>query len=407
MLPPTIDIKNSAWNRIFADSIIRSYASAAFELYETLVELEDRGYEALVYPSRGTTPFKQLIHLAHNSGFAKQRGATPLHHRIAEPFAYRTIDLPFTADPPSGIPGGHKQIRNYWVRVLKAILERDAESPDLRYFQHCLAKVFGFERSHGLSLHRPGTRFVFVDTVLSGQAVYEIATAFEANGLTNFFFVLLIDSGKHDANSEYGKKLVDLAAKGLAKLIYVDSLFTEDRGPAFTSTWCLSAPQFVTLANEVVQGCKKGELVGTAVSFVRVSQDESLRNESSTTMSAALHHLVHLAMLSLLEVDLPMRKIHDRVLERTRLELVEQAMRKQLRGNNPLMIEETQRIAKLAIGMNKSIAVNRLPIRLEVSEVTVSNSHVVRLTFNNDDVMKTLKDFFNSKEPAQLSIQEP
>lgn len=403
----TAEIENSAWNRLFSNSIIRSYADGAFTLYETLIELEDNGYEALVYPSRGTTPFKGLIHSVHTSSFVKQRGATPQHHRVAEPFAYRTIDLPFTADPPLGIVEGHAQIRSFWVRVLKALLEHDAMSPDLRYFQHCLEGIFGFERSLGLPLRRPGTRFVFVDTVLSGQAVCEIAAAFEAHGLTNFYFVLLVDEKKHSVDSVHGRKIAALVAKGMAKLIFVESLFTEDRGPAMTSTWCLSAPQFVTSAHSVIHGCKQGELVGTAVSFLRVSEDEALGNESSTRMSAVLNQLVYLAMCSLLEVESETRGIHDRVFEKMRMELVELAMNKDMQGNNPLLIEETQRIAKLAIQISRSIAVNRLPIRLEVSDVTVSNSHVVRLLFDDDDVRMTLKDFSNSKEPAQLSVHEP
>ena len=124
-------------------------------------------------------------------------------------------------------------------------------------------------------------------------------------------------------------------------------------------------------------------------------------------MRSVMNEVIFLALRSLLEVDPYLRRMHDRHLEQGRLELVELAIQKEAQGFNPLLIDETHRIAMRAIQMRKSIAVNRVPIRLPVSDVTVSKSHVVRLFFNDDDVRETLRRFLKNKKPALLSVQDP
>jgi hypothetical protein len=400
------DIERSSWNRRISLQHVRSYVAGAVGLYETLVALEDQGYEAAVFPSRGTTPFQDLTWNVHRSGFVEQRGATAWHHSVNTPFGYRTITLPFTADAPEGVTDGSEQIRDYWVRVLRAILEHDSASAELRYHQHCVDALFGFERWRGLPLRRAGKRFVFVDTVVSGQAVSEIVSSFNAHGLDDFYLVLLVDENGHKLKPQYRRVLEGLEREGKAKLIYVDLLFTEDEGPAFTSTWCLSSPQLVQRACEVMGPSSAATLVGTAVSFVRVRADDTLDNLTSTVLGASLNVVLSSAMSEYFAPQ-NMRNFYTRSLERSRLELFAQAIHNQRSGFDPLSTTETERIARNAIQARTSIGVGRKPIGLPVTDVDVSSSHVVRLHFDEAVVKRFLRGYAKERAPALLSVHEP
>jgi len=400
------DIERSSWNRRISLQYVRSYVAGAVELYETLIALEDQGYEAAVFPSRGTMPFQGLTWNVHRSGFVEQRGPTPWHHSLNTPFGYRTITLPFTADAPAGAIDGSAQIRDYWVRVLRAILEHDSASAELRYYQHCVDALFGFERCRGLPLKRAGKRFVFVDTVISGQAVCEIVSSFNAHGLDDFYLILLVDENGDKLKSHYRQVLKDLESQGKAKLIYVDLLFTEDEGPAFTSTWCLSSPQLVQAAYDVMDPVSETTLVGTAISFVRVQADDTLDNSTSTLLGASLNVMLSSAMG---EYFAPknIREFYTRGLERSRLELVTRAIYNQLNGFDPLSTKETERIARNAIQALTSIGLDRKPIGLPVADVDVSSSHVVRLYFDEAEIQRYLRGYAKERAPALLSVHEP
>jgi hypothetical protein len=400
------EIERSSWNRRISLQHVRSYAAAAVGLYETLVALEDQGYEAAVFPSRGTTPFQDLTWNVHRSGFVQQRGPTPWHHSLNTPFGYRTITLPFTADAPEDAVDGPAQIRDYWVRVLRAILEHDSMSAELRYYQHCVDVLFGFERCRGLPLKRVGKRFVFVDTVVSGQAACEIVSSLKVHGLDGFFLVLLVDENGKKLKPHFRRVLEDLERQGKAKLIYVDLLFTEDEGPAFTSTWCLSSPQLVQAAYNVLDPAAEAALVGTAISFVRVQADDTLDNLTSTVLGASLNAVLSNAMREYFAPE-SVRDDYTRCLERSRLELIARALHNQRNGFDPLCTTETERIARNAIKARTSIGVNRKPVGLPVADVEVSSSHVVRLYFEKTGVDRFLWDYAEERAPALLSVHEP
>jgi hypothetical protein len=400
------EIECSPWSRRISLQHVRSYAAAAVKLYETLVALEDQGYEVAVFPSRGTTPFQDLTWNVHQSGLVQQRGRTSWHHNLNTPFGYRTITLPFTADAPQGAVNGTAEIRDYWVRVLRAILEHDSASPELRYYQHCVDVLFGFERCRGLPLKRAGRRFVFVDTVVSGQAVCEIVSSFEAHGLDDFYLVLLIDENGAKLKPHYRKVIENLERQEKAKQILVDLLFTEDEGPAFTSTWCLSSPQLMQAAHDFLDPAAKAALVGTAISFVRVQADDTLDNMTSTLLRASLNDVLSNAMGEYLAPE-HMRKYYTNGLERGRLKLIARAIHSQRNGFDPLSTTETERIAQNAIEARTSIGLNRRPIGIPVTSIDVSSSHVVRLYFKKARVDRYLREYAKQRTPALLSVHEP
>ncbi|WP_115042803.1 hypothetical protein [Xanthomonas arboricola] len=400
------EIERSPWNRRISLQHVKSYVEGAIELYETLVMLEDQGYEAAVFPSRGTTPFKDLTWIVHRSEFVARRGSNRWQHDLNRPFGYRTISLPFTADAPEDVFDGSAQIRDYWVRVLSAILEKNSASAELRYYQHCVEALFGFERTHGLPLKRVGKRFVFVDTVVSGQAVCEIVSSFKTHGLEDFYLILLVDENGGKLKQHYREGIEDLARRGKAKLIYVDLLFTEDEGPAFTSTWCISAPQLVQAGYSAVTPSAKAALVGTAISFVRVRADDTLDNLTSTCMRASLDGTLSAAMREILAPK-DVGSFYTNVLEISRQELVSLAIHNQRNGFDPLSTTETERIARNAIRRRKSIGVARKPIGLPVADVGVSSSHVVRLYFTDAAVDSYLRSYAQNNVPALLSMHDP
>lgn len=244
------------WDRIFSGANFVSYAEGAQKLYETLVRLEAEGFDTLVYPSRGTTPFAQLIQTAHELYPIQRTAKNRILHSLQRPFSRVTIELPFTADSPEDSDTASASIRDYWVQVLRAILHGDLTNTALRFHQYTLDKLFGFDRTHGAPLNQPSPKFVFVDTVVSGRAVYEIASAFERQGLDDFHLVLLLDESGQKLRSPYREKILALGLAGRATCIPIDSIFTEDRGPAMTSTWCLTAPQLVDQAPSHV-GCQR------------------------------------------------------------------------------------------------------------------------------------------------------
>jgi|GEM_PF-3378706 hypothetical protein len=402
----TDDINRSWWNTRISFEHVQSYATAAVNLYEALVALEDEGYQTAVFPSRGTTPFQNLTWNVHRSDCVQQRGPAPLLHSLNEPFAYGTVTLPFTADAPGDAVDGTSQIRDYWVRVLRAIINGDSGSSELRYYQYCVAELFGFDRTHGLPLRRAGKRFVFVDTVISGQAVCEIVSAFKRQGLEDFYLVLLVDEKGKKLKQQYRQVLEDLVRQGKAKLILVDALFTEDEGPAFTSTWCLSSPQLVQAAHRVMGGSGQADLVGTAISFVRVQADDTLGNVTSTRLGASLGTLLSTAVGEHL-AHRDIRKFYTRALETTRKVLIATAIDSKKHGFDPLSTAETERIARSAIKAGVSIGLNRKALGLAVTSVDVSSSHVVRLHFEEKAVDDFLRNYMNDSTPALLSMHEP
>ncbi|SEO93896.1 hypothetical protein SAMN02800692_2896 [Luteibacter sp. UNC138MFCol5.1] len=398
----SLALEQSSWFRIFSPDNLRAYAHAAIDLYDALLEREREGYTTLVFPSRGTSPFKHLLHDIHHSPFYDRhdRLEDQIRHRLNEPFASRTIELPFTADPPEHRSNDSGDIRDFWVRVLRAMLTQDASSSELRYYQFTLEHLFGFNRGLGSPLHPATPKFVFVDTVVSGRAVCEIANAFERHGMEDFFLVLLVDCNGAKLGANYKPRLQALECAGKAKLIYVPDLFTEDRGPAMTGTWCLSSPQLIERAGDMLQP-GTGRLVGTAISFLRVSN--GIDNEHTTMINAALHIALRTAVQLNLETKDDLKPMWTRILDAQCRELATKAIAKDCAGQSVLDEVETERIARLAIQSGKSIGLDRNPLQLDVIDVEASSSHVVRLSFDERAVDRLLADFKAHRKPPHWS----
>src|SRR5439155_106399 len=131
-------------------------------------------------------------------------GATCFAHQVAPlyegseyfgpPISHiEELYLPFTADISKDQPISSTAIRLYWSRVLRSILHRDKSDIEFRFYDF-LRKRAG-RLALGTTDIRGGMsgKFIFVDTVVSGQAIHEIVEGFNACGLTDCHFLLLID----------------------------------------------------------------------------------------------------------------------------------------------------------------------------------------------------------------------
>ncbi|MDH4652388.1 hypothetical protein [Pseudomonas sp. BN606] len=380
------------WQERITFDHMHSFAWACIKLYETLVDLESRGFGTLVIPSRGTFPFTKNLFEIHQKWALKHTEKSKILHGLSTPFKNSEITLPFTADSKliDSIPSDpiSKQIRNFWVKVLKAWLQGDLTAPELLYYQYIQEDIFGVGVSRNASIKKPSTRFVFVDTVVSGRAVTEIDQSMREHGLTDSHYILIVDEGGSSISPRYKRIIDSWVNEGRATIIPVENLFTEDRGPGLTGSWCLVAPQLMEAGTELLPGFAGAQVVGAAAGFIRVQRSAALDNQSMTLTNASLHTLMH----SLID-----RELFDTESFSTARyfyqKLISDLDAYKHHGFGPLDPEETSRIAKNSILANESIAVMGSPIKADVEDIDVSSSHVIRIYFTDSEVSRLIDGF--------------
>jgi hypothetical protein len=203
--------------------------------------------------------------------------------------------LPFTADIPASLTGVEsRQIRLFWTEVLAAIVRADFSSPYYRFFSFLRNEVceLGFMSSHewnGFS-----SRFIFLDTVVSGRAVVEIMDAMTAAGLNDPHFVLLADQHGTRMQSPYRERVHAELALGRATLIGVDKLFTEDQGPAVSGIWSVTMPELMTQIRDAVPEFSATGATGAGLYYTEVRAREDGSNVETTIAIARLSRLIEM-----------------------------------------------------------------------------------------------------------------
>jgi hypothetical protein len=379
----------ATWNSIFSMDNFHSYAWGCVKLYETLVQLEKEGFTTLVNPSRGAVPFIQTLDITHRFHSLNRKHSNNVLHNLQKPLSGNEIMLPFTADVPEGYVANNgisasEQIREYWVKVLKAMLVGDLRSPHLIFYQFLLTNLLGFEEGQSASIRKPTTKFVFVDTVISGRAICEIERSFISNGLHDYHLVLLLDNNGDDLKASNRLYLEKLELNGKATLIRIKSLFTEDRGPSLTATWCVSVPQLVSLGSKLIDSESSNSLIGAAVTFIRVSADNKLNNKDMTVTNGILYTLLFNLISDELLQDSP------KISEYFRSDFVDKFNNR--RQHNTLSPDATRHVAINSIKNNQPLALGRKPIT-GIESIDVSSSHVIRLNFSETVISKFLNDY--------------
>lgn len=292
---------------------LKSYASACGRVCDVCTELQAAGYVDMVVPSRGAAPF---VHAAQgyfylvNMRSLERPSAFPDDPDLRQAASEMRIErlkvnasgplvnplfLPFTADIPAGITGVESgQIRHFWTEVLAAIVRSDFTSPYYRFFSFLRNEVceLGFMSSHewnGFS-----SRFIFLDTVVSGRAVVEIMDAMRAAGLNDPHFVLLADQHGSRMQSPYRERIQAEIALGRATLIGLDNLFTEDQGPAVSGIWSVTMPELMTQIRDAVPEFSATGATGAGLYYTEVRAREDGSNVETTKAIARLSRLIEM-----------------------------------------------------------------------------------------------------------------
>ena len=325
-------------------SMVRSYAQACRHLYVYL-ECHRDEYGLLVVPSRGASPF---IKGAYTHGYLEAAGREQPFKPVLRT-EIRQLYLPFTADIEDGAAIEPSTIRDFWTRVLAAILRGETSDIALRFYAYLLsASSIPTPPPTDIRFRRDG--FLFLDTVVSGRAITDIFTSFEKHGLDNCHFILFIDASGQRLNPAYARKIREMEHAGRVSTILVESIFTEDQGPSVSGIWTITFPALIERLQTMVPELQ-GE-VAAALYFHEVSKRKDGSNLAVTISNGILGSLMYSA----------------------------------LDGRDPTIAEyfleewkehvSSSRLQDRAT--TKAIAVPFMPRFPSVSNIEVSSSHVVR-----------------------------
>ena len=292
-------------DRITTESML-AYASAGIELARTTQRLRDDGYGSMIIPSRGATPFIRVAQAYYRSVVVP---LMPAQDRLAKGFAASVgplnlaLDMPFTADagriPVDGLSPA--QIRRYWARVVAAIVRGRMDDPNYRLFRFIRDEVCKVGHHDVLERNMKSERLLFVDTVVSGRAVSEIVDAFDAEGMDQIHYLLLMDENGAAMKPPYAARIQALARAGRATLIGVPHLFTEDQGPAVSGIWSVVVPAVMDLAREE-PGMQDG-FVGAGLYYHEVTRRCDRSNEKVTQAIGQLNGLLFQSMFAAADPD--------------------------------------------------------------------------------------------------------
>lgn len=221
------------------------YAEASRSLSEYIRVLNYEGYKNLVVPSRGAVPFiraaRQAYMLESSEFQTREERYRQKVDLLNSPFM-RQLILPFSADPneESQTSGA---IREYWSRVLAAIIKRNGQDKHLVLYKVLVEKLAKRSWTGALDRVLPTEKFIFVDTVISGRAICEIIAAFKKVGLEECHFILIADESGNKIEPRYWRVIDDLIQAQRCTLILVKRMFTEDRGPGASGVWSTVYPQ--------------------------------------------------------------------------------------------------------------------------------------------------------------------
>ncbi|MFR9680406.1 hypothetical protein [Acinetobacter sp. SEK570] len=289
----------------------------------------------------------------------------------------------------------------------------------LKFYRFLVEKVAHEEWYHSLHYNLPNDKFIFIDTVVSGQAICEIIDHFNANDLNNFYLILIVDENGEKIKPEYRRILDQYIGMQQCTLIEVKKLYTEDQGPAVSGIWSTVYPQIMSKLNEKYEWAKDIYGAGTYYTKVSSSQkingfttDEADYNLPITIMYSTLQHHVSMVLQywvrnesfkknksffssELLSDDLLQQQICE---NNSRLDKMLdfsffhdwEYLEKFIDGNeNPLDRETTKRLST-----------PRLAEKYDEFNINVSSSHLVRVTFTESKV----RDLFNIFEKDYMTL---
>lgn len=186
---------------------VYSYVQACIDIAHYLSIFHAEGRSSIVLPSRGAYPvYKTADHVREYLGH----------------IPHKWLLLPFTADPSQQIPSDVS--RRHWVKVLAAECIGRPNDHWLFYRENEAKLLRRENKAHPDSLGP----FIMIDTAILGQAAIEILEALDSEHL-DYHLLLLVDEMGCRLRPEF-KRILE--ANNRVTLIFVNSLYTEDRGCA-------------------------------------------------------------------------------------------------------------------------------------------------------------------------------
>ncbi|NWK80303.1 hypothetical protein [Aquitalea sp. LB_tupeE] len=406
-------IPSAIWQNDFTADNLIDYANASRQLSSYIRVLCQEGFRHLVVPSRGSVPF---IRAAESAWNLELRALPTYQERyqqnmelIGSPFMQELV-LPFSADPNDATQTT-AAIRRYWSRVLAAIVKRDGKDPYLGFYKVLVERLAKRSWLSALPRDLPQEKFIFIDTVVSGRAICEIIDAFQEVGLAHCYFILIADGNGNEIAPKYKRVIDDLVSRDRCTIICVKRLFTEDRGPAVSGVWSTVYPQMLNAVRNKYAWAKDAYGAGTFYHQVSSSQVEPVEgignseyNMPVTRMYASISTGIFTALHSLHEMDVVEAKLastvgrntagFDSLVAKHRSE-IEVSLRRQLdyqlfRFHKT--IEELKPYTPLDKLTTKLLSSPRVLQAHATAIVDVSSSHLVRVTFKDNEVADFMRE---------------
>jgi hypothetical protein len=193
----------------------------------------------------------------------------------------KVLLLPFTSDWGDATVGlNSAKARGFWVKILDDILNRRI-SPHTIYYESIVNNLGGrfivnnmWSLPERFSQGNKASGFVFLDTIVSGQAICEIIAAFKEQGIANYFVVGIADNDGADIKSEYNQIIHAEIAAGRMKLIRVKRIFSEDTSPLLNTGICsMVFPSLIQMAYDQIPDFRADGLVGGGLWFIDVMKN--------------------------------------------------------------------------------------------------------------------------------------
>jgi hypothetical protein len=409
---------NNTWREFFNKENVYSYAKASLDLYDYLKVLNS-DYSSIVIPSRGAMPF-----LRHASSLNYLKLSTFESKEERWDFKMKSLSdclgnycvLPFSADPFDEFDS--KSIRGFWVKVLKDLIDAKKDSIYLKFYRFLVEKIAHEGWYHSLHYNLPNDKFIFIDTVISGQAICEIIDHLNSNNLNNFYLILIVDENGEKIKPEYKRVLDYYESMQQCTLIKVKKLYTEDQGPAVSGIWSTVYPQIMSKINEKYIWAK--DIYGAGTFYTKVSSskkinrfhtDEADYNLPVTILYGTL--TLHISMVLQCWVRneglRKNKKIGSEVLSDEMVQTLIEENNSSLdqllsfsfqhdwehleeliqQNENPLNRETT-----------KKLSIPRLMEKYSNFDIEVSSSHLVRVNFSDEQI----DDFFDIFEKEYMTL---
>ena len=243
----------------YSSDDLKSYSKACIDLGIQLKTLETEGYLTVVIPSRGAYPF---YHQASSSNILDIRmKKEKWDWRII----YKPLLLPFTSDIgiDHDLPNESIVLRKFWCKVLRDYIKKEKTIYSTYYerlVHYIGGEVLGVPIDNLIprAQYNSNGKFVFIDTVISGRASYEILSTLDDIGISDYHACLFIDKNGEDLKEEYKLFLERKENEGKVTLYRLPNIFSEDCSPLLNDGICsLVFPDIISDSFEKIPDFKR------------------------------------------------------------------------------------------------------------------------------------------------------